>query len=637
MRHSSLDIPTLLAVLAALNACSGGDSGSDAGATTDAAADAGTGGGDGGTDGGTPPVFSYDSCADPGRVLQFPTPAWETEGESASGVVYAIPDGDAVGRLVKQTRPSWHETFTGIDGAPLNAAWFVALDGKADAVDVSRAVLFRKNGGVITDLAAALTAALSESGSILMLKSLRPLPTPEKGERYILALENGITTGAKPIPACGADGEFMPGYMDAAAALISVGKASSDLALALPFAPSRMSVEIPALYSGISENPVLAVESVDSVGLDSFAEFNPDEETKAALAPQAYKGILSTPYYQADPDGLGAFAVDHATGLPQEQAKTKPGFVLALPAAGTAPYPVVLWQHGGGHNKEALFLVAKPYAQAGFALIGIDLPYHGDRSKVPGKNGSDQDMADFEQPIKTRDNFRQAAADHMAVITGLAALNPALAPLTGLDQTLDPETVFFMGHSMGSLSGTITSGVANSLLGTNLIAGGAPYRQLVAEGLFTLYIQDILFDRPKVETEVLLAFAQTMLDGGDPLNYPARFEDAAVRPMDALVWESIGDPAVNNPATDMQAVEFGAQLAKPPHHAVTGVTEVDLPVSGNYTAAGGSATRLLFHRVYAPVTGPQLHMEPLLEEHVHDTAAACFLGRLTAGACRIGQ
>jgi pimeloyl-ACP methyl ester carboxylesterase len=623
----------------ALVTCGGGASddagtGANADAETapDGSHDAGT---DSGTDGGTPPVFSYDSCADPGRVLQFPTPAWETKSESESGVVYAIPEGDAVGRLVKQVRPSWHQTFSGIDGAPLNAAWFVALDGKADSVDVSRAMLFRASSGNVAELPAALAASLSESGSVLMLKSSRPLPTPEKGERYILALFDGIAAGAKPIPACGADGEFMSEYMDAAAALISAGKASSGLVLALPFAPSRMSVELPALFEAISENPVLAVESVGAVGLDSFAEFNPDDETKAVLAPQAYRGILNTPLYQADTDGLGAFVVDHANDNPLEQGRTKPGFVLALPAAGTAPYPVILWQHGGGHNKEALFLVAKPYAEAGFALIGIDLPYHGDRSKVPGKNGTDQDMADFEQPIKTRDNFRQAAADHMAVITGLAALNPALKPLTGLDQTLDPEAVFFMGHSMGSLSGTITSGVASPLLGTNLIAGGAPYRQLVAEGLFTLYIQDILHDRPRVETEVLLAFAQTMLDGGDPLNYPSRFEDAAVRPMDALVWESIGDPAVNNPATDMQALEFGAQLARPPHHAVAGMAETDLPVFGNYSAPGGSATRLLFHRVYDPVTGPQLHMEPLLEKYVHETAAACFSGRLTAGACTV--
>jgi pimeloyl-ACP methyl ester carboxylesterase len=395
-----------------------------------------------------------------------------------------------------------------------------------------------------------------------------------------------------------------------------------------------MSSQLAGVYKRLKSAPDLVVESIAERDYDYFKDLAPDAATKAVLAPRAYSGILSTPAYQAD---LGAFRIDASMELPAAQGRTKPGVVVALPKSGNAPYPLVVFQHGGGMHKADLFLVGKPYFASGFAMAGIDMPYHGDRSKEPGKNGSDTDMADFDAPLKSRDNFRQAAADHVALFTGLETLNAALKPLTGHDRTLDQSRVFFIGHSMGALTGAIASGAVQAYLGVGLFAGGALYRQLVSDGIFQVPIKDIFNERTKTEVEVMLALIQTLLDGGDPAAYPSRYEDPSLRPMEALIWECIRDPVVNNPATDFMGGAFGAQLLSPPHHNVYGMAGALPPVSGNYDRGdgAGSAVRLLIHRDYPATAVTALHSWIFYSDPVvHEKTAGCFRARADGGNCK---
>jgi hypothetical protein len=127
--------------------------------------------------------------------------------------------------------------------------------------------------------------------------------------------------------------------------------------------------------------------------------------------------------------------------------------IVALPATGSAPCHSCCFSMAVGRTRPT-FQLARPLAEAGFAFVAIDLPYHGDRAKASG--GSDLDFVDFSDLAKTRDNFRQAVADHQAVFTGMAALNGALEPVLGVKNALDAARLLH-GLSSRRHLGSMTS------------------------------------------------------------------------------------------------------------------------------------------------------------------------------------
>ncbi|MCG3174372.1 MAG: hypothetical protein GMKNLPBB_02606 [Myxococcota bacterium] len=606
------------------------DAAPDASAPDGGAGDAPTGGPGGAQPGGG---FKYSACADPAAVIQFPTPAWETPGPSASGVWLKPPANDAAAALLRKVRRSWFDRFNAVDGVSLNGAFFVALEGPGGTAAPEKIRFFAWDGAKLEDMKLRISTAPSDDRKTLVIRH-EQFPAPKKGMKYLLVIESGAVEQTRALPACNpGSGDPHPAYVDGAAlALRNVAK--DNLEYAMLFTPSRASVELPSLYNRLENAPVLKVEKVEKLDIATLdKKFAPPEPGKDLLGP-AFRGIFDLPAYQNDKK---VFEGDPETNLPVEKGRTRPGFVVALPKNANGPAPVVIFQHGGGRFKEDLFPLAAPYHAAGFAMVGIDLPYHGDRSSTPGKNGSDVEMADFSDPAKSRDNFRQAAADHIAVITGVAALNEALKPLSGMDKSLDPDKVFYVGHSMGSISGTISSGSAHKLLSVSLVGGGAPYKQLVAEGVFSVPVADLLRDRAPWESELLLTFAQTMLDAGDPINYPRKHEAISRPAKDVLIWEAVGDPVANNKSTDWQALQWGAQLLKPFDHEVPGMQAADAPVLNNFGFGDGvgKATRVLIQHKFSDVQGAALHMAIFELKRTHEVSAKCFAGRLKGAGCAV--
>jgi hypothetical protein len=180
--------------------------------------------------------------------------------------------------------------------------------------------------------------------------------------------------------------------------------------------------------------------------------------------------------------------------------------------------------------------------------------------------------------------------------------------------------------------------VNNGIKGASLIAGGGPFEQMVRQGLFTMFVGDIL-DKPKLELEQKLALFQYIMDAGDPVNYAARFEDRASQPKDILVWEGIDDPIMNNPATDRKAVEIGAVLMTPFHHGVAGMQEAVMPLSGNFGWAGveKKGTRAMFQISYPEELKNAVHALILNDPLNHAITAGCFASRLKNGVCTLAQ
>ena len=287
--------------------------------------------------------------------------------------------------------------------------------------------------------------------------------------------------------------------------------------------------------------------------------------------------------YNPIPETRGTSELDIDVYLPDEDLTGQ-----TMPAEG---WPVVIFQHGIGSLKEAAAGLAASYAAQGYAVLAIDLPYHGTRGidlngdGIPeiSANLDTQVFANLGSFLSIRENLRQSSADILALRAALQA-NSAPAELDG-------SRVHFVGQSLGSiigvgvaaLAGEVTVGgfpIDYSLQSASFsVPGGglagvfqnspsfAPlveanlkanpgYLALVAEGLgfedndsataleqFAVYqatypeaAQLVIDSNYPAFAQVFGSLAQTVVDGADPLNYAQSGFS-----MPVLVHEVVGD------------------------------------------------------------------------------------------------
>lgn len=555
------------------------------------------------------------ACADTSKALAFPTPAWHR------GALLEPPANDFAVAMVAEVKPQWAAQLSLVDGWPARPTLVLPLDGPASSVDATQLRLFGARGSdAMTDLGSVLGAVLSEEGTTLVVQPRDPVPAGVTS--VVLAVGAGAIAGAKALPACGEALAY-------AAARRSL-PADADAVLALPFRIATTPEDLVRLHDRVSKAPVLKVSKVEARTLASFGAAAPPADVAPSLAPIAASGILELP---AHADASGVFQRG-ADGAPEATGVTKPGFVVVLPATGTAPHPFVLFQHGGGQNKTDVFQLARPLADAGFAFVAIDLPYHGDRAQ--GAGGTDLDFVDFEDLAKTRDNFRQTVADHMAIFTGIAALNAALEPALGQKAALDATRGFYMGLSLGGISGSMTFATTKSVNAAALFVAAGGYPEIVSKGLFSLLVANIV-NRPTPERETLLGLAEVVLDGADPLAYALRIEDRVARPRPALFMQAIADPVIPEPSSDQWARAFGSALALPSQHAVPGMPELVLPASDNFafSTGGDKATRILVQNPMNEIPAGSRHGALILQEYSQKAVANCFSTWLQTGSCQV--
>ena len=113
--------------------------------------------------------------------------------------------------------------------------------------------------------------------------------------------------------------------------------------------------------------------------------------------------------------------------------------ILHTPA-GPGPFPLLVMQHGAGSEKEAEYITkpAEYWAERDcWAVIAIDAPHHGERTKVPFDR---QEL--FRYPYRWRDHAVQTAQDLMRAVD-YAETRPEL----------DTERIGYIGFSMGTILG----------------------------------------------------------------------------------------------------------------------------------------------------------------------------------------
>lgn len=386
---------------------------------------------------------------------------------------------------------------------------------------------------------------------------------------------------------------------------------------------------------------------------------NPATFTDLALPFQLVQNVRSVAFASFEsPNYLNAqqFIPDLPTSaVPVARPATSEIFFHAFLPASTKPangYPVVIFGHGFGDSRfGGPSVVATQMAGAGFAVVAMDAVGHGygpqstvviqmkDGSSTtvpaPGRgvdldgNGTidSTEGCVVAAPVAyaMRDCLRQTAVDLMQFVRAIRGgidLDGDGAP------DLDPNRVYYIGQSLGSIYGTIFMAVDPNVRDATLNAGGGSatdiarwsvtYRPLAAEfaalrtpsllNAGTAFNDDaVLRDQPvkiitvpgAVALQDFFARLEWLQSSGDPLSYAPHLKPSPLAgvPVKTILWQfAKGDQSVPNPmesalvrAADMQGSTwmYLADVARTvvpglpanPHAYLTELTLTALPIT----------------------------------------------------------
>lgn len=238
-------------------------------------------------------------------------------------------------------------------------------------------------------------------------------------------------------------------------------------------------------------------------------------------------------FLEGNPFSTGAF------GTPVTET-SKVYVVIGVGAPAPAGIPVAFFIHGIGSAKEAGLFMANALAKetggddgAGWATVMMDLPYHGQRGAdlldASGQPCTEIDpltqMCDgapdpsgtgflTPNPIALRDNLRQAAVDHLALLDALGAAGPPI-------DRLDLDRLAVVGHSVGGFVAARLLAFEPSFESAVLIASGGD-------------VTSVLFDsvpeisQPFVDAGLPQDLYRWVLDPVDPIGLSAITPDRPI-------------------------------------------------------------------------------------------------------------
>jgi hypothetical protein len=285
--------------------------------------------------------------------------------------------------------------------------------------------------------------------------------------------------------------------------------------------------------------------------------------------------------------------------------------------------------------------VANSYAAEGFATIGIDIPFHGDRyptsrddfhnfTAAVGPDGL-ADRVTLSQmwffdvagqpsegigsvdPQAISANFRQAALDMIAEIrllkagdwSALDTAEPALAELA-----FRADRIVYTGESFGSIIGALALPFADVGAAALSVGGGGlvfpllensptywPIFGTLVAGTFGISPSEIdpLYD--PAHTQFAFLLTQSALESGDPLPYARHVirEPLAGAPRHVLSLSAYSDESVPNQCNEALAAAFGLEWVEVGGSSsgtryVEPLGQKTAPVSGNVQVGDAAVT-----------------------------------------------
>lgn len=270
------------------------------------------------------------------------------------------------------------------------------------------------------------------------------------------------------------------------------------------------------------------------------------------------------------PDGLFVRKDGKFQTFPPEHVE----FWLMVPTGGPGPHPIALVMHGIQSSHDAMCGISREFLKQGFAVLLFDWPKHGNRG-----SGA-LEFLGIDNPLKGRDNFRQAAADVSSAILLLERLAKEVdrMPLEAPDglPDLDVSKIVYLGHSLGGIIGVLHLPFSDRI--------GAMLANVTGVGVFHLmefYMNTVLL--PGVFGGVGPLFAaQHFMWLGDGVTFAPHLVDApysvAQGGKDLLIQEATEDETVPNTATEALARSANLKVIEPVAEPIDGVGSV--PAAG---------------------------------------------------------
>lgn len=504
-----------------------------------------------------------------------------------------------------------------LDGAPLTSSIFFATDGKGGLVDG-----MQSESAQLYDLSAdgAKPRALKlfYRAQTRELVALAPLDLVlREGHRYACILgDERIAPSPEMAAALRGEGPHAAVY----APLVSAASAREidldQVGAATVFTTGKPTARLVALRRQLDKTklPKARVTKVISgSALDDF--FGTPQTKRSGLGdPKGVVhdaigaivlGTFEAPYYLSgahDQLGLIRYGSD---GAARQNGTVQIPFLLALPRNVDRKVPLLIYQHGLNSGRIQVAVVANDYARAGYATIGVDALWHGERTpghvdtkhNLTGASGADG-VADLDPSGAMvrffvisgdsaagvgaldgryiQDNFRQAVVELGQLVrlvkdgdlSAVAAADASLAKLS-----LDGSHPVYTSESFGSVLGAMLLAVDPSLEAAVLSVGGGGlvkavfgnspfFADVLGLILRTNFDRDIIFDAPKqtpAAAQRSLSLLQAVLEPGDPAVYAprvARRPDGKAR--SALLLQAYSDEVLPNQAGELLASAIGA-------------------------------------------------------------------------------
>jgi dienelactone hydrolase len=183
----------------------------------------------------------------------------------------------------------------------------------------------------------------------------------------------------------------------------------------------------------------------------------------AVLAALGVCPVLAEGLTEANP---GLLAVDSADDLVFHDVprKRKVPYRVSFPAAG-GPYPVIVFSHGFGGNKDAFAAVGRHWASHGYVVIH---PSHADGQTRQSRAADTADQSALQrtrpgrllQGLNDPERITDRVADIVLVIDCLDTLPEAVPALQG---RVDAKRIGVGGHSFGAYTAMLIGGVTVDL------------------------------------------------------------------------------------------------------------------------------------------------------------------------------
>jgi pimeloyl-ACP methyl ester carboxylesterase len=276
-------------------------------------------------------------------------------------------------------------------------------------------------------------------------------------------------------------------------------------------------------------------------------------------------GTLAVPYYLSAKEpltsywqGAGATNLTRYNPAPTKKTTQTIPVLMSVPnaasLAGATPpaagWPVIIFQHGITRSRLDMLALADTMADAGFAVVAIDLPLHGitdptnplkadlnpifskdkertfnldlrnNSTSAAGPDGNIDSSGSYFINLTSlrtsRDNVRQGISDVLVLRQSLAGIQSA-TPIP-----LNTDKVSFVGISLGAIVGTgyLSQEVANTPA-TLAVPGGGIARLLDGSETFGPPIQQGLAASGIVKGtaayDTFMGVAQWVIDPADPI------------------------------------------------------------------------------------------------------------------------